>query len=572
MHKAFSITSIRNDTNAFLREHKLTKDYRECPDGTLFDLFKKAEAKGDRKLFTKVMEMCFLQGRDNIRKKALKYYYSVLVANGALFDALNKKGTKVPASGANVYLVQIYNACIVETLKLMIELQISRVKNLEISTVMGILHLAPPESNLPYPAEKYQNFLICDELKLKEQVPTYRIFGIGVPLLAIIREVKRVSWKKLGERVFHIFDSPYPCTVIFRSLGKKGKIYQGRFEFKDTFQQDCVQLKTRKLPLAIDISTQLNYLVRNGPAYSGFNALTHLKSMLFPEGVYQITPYNEDKIPLVIVHGFMSRPYTWIKMLNHLLANEKIRNKYQFWLYAYPTGFPILLAASKLRASLLEAQKMYDPKLKNPNFNKMVVMGHSMGGLLTKTMAIDIGRSLPKLIFPRPIDKLDLNDRQKKLIKKALIFKNLPFVNRLLFLASPHHGSEMTHWTSMKLAAKLINLPGEYWQDIRAVKKQVKMDTGVPLDSLSGVDGLKPENMLMQHLNNFPIQAKFHSIMGDEKKAGKKNGSDGIVEYASSHLPGAASELVIKSGHNVHTNDGCITEVERILMLHLRSK
>ena len=51
----------------------------------------------------------------------------------------------------------------------------------------------------------------------------------------------------------------------------------------------------------------------------------------------------------------------------------------------------------------------------------------------------------------------------------------------------------------------------------------------------------------------------------------KKDGSDGIVPYWSSHLDGAASERIVPSGHSTHQHPEGIEELERILYLHLDS-
>ena len=55
-------------------------------------------------------------------------------------------------------------------------------------------------------------------------------------------------------------------------------------------------------------------------------------------------------------------------------------------------------------------------------------------------------------------------------------------------------------------------------------------------------------------------------------RADRPGGSDGVVPYSSSHLDGAASELIVRSGHSVHRCPGAMQELLRILLLHLREK
>jgi hypothetical protein len=48
-----------------------------------------------------------------------------------------------------------------------------------------------------------------------------------------------------------------------------------------------------------------------------------------------------------------------------------------------------------------------------------------------------------------------------------------------------------------------------------------------------------------------------------------ETGSDGVVTYSSSHLAGATSELVVRSGHGVCENPDAQREVLRILRFEL---
>ena len=65
-----------------------------------------------------------------------------------------------------------------------------------------------------------------------------------------------------------------------------------------------------------------------------------------------LKPYEPNKIPVVMVHGLWSTPLAWIPMLNELRRDPRIRDRYQFFLYLYPTGVPVPIAASGLRDSL----------------------------------------------------------------------------------------------------------------------------------------------------------------------------------------------------------------------------
>src|SRR5262249_52117042 len=101
-----------------------------------------------------------------------------------------------------------------------------------------------------------------------------------------------------------------------------------------------------------------------------------------------IRPYEPGKIPVVMVHGLASSPLAWIPMLNELLRNPVVQEKYQFLLYMYPTGVPIPIAAASLRESLINAKALYTRDGRTPDFDRMVLLGHSMGGILSRMMAV----------------------------------------------------------------------------------------------------------------------------------------------------------------------------------------
>ena len=59
-----------------------------------------------------------------------------------------------------------------------------------------------------------------------------------------------------------------------------------------------------------------------------------------------------------------------------------------------------------------------------------------------------------------------------------------------------------------------------------------------------------------------------HSVIGDRGKGDTPDSSDGVVEYWSSHLEGAASELIVPAGHQSYKHPFAIAELRRVLYLH----
>jgi hypothetical protein len=80
--------------------------------------------------------------------------------------------------------------------------------------------------------------------------------------------------------------------------------------------------------------------------------------------------------------------------------------------------------------------------------------------------------------------------------------------------------------------------------------------------NFTSVHTLSPHDPALLALARLPIAVAFHSVIGQKHD---RADSDGVVRYASSHLEGARSELLVRSGHNAFDNPGAQSEVVRIL-------
>ena len=103
------------------------------------------------------------------------------------------------------------------------------------------------------------------------------------------------------------------------------------------------------------------------------------------------TPYKPGLIPVVFVHGTESSVVRWAEMVNRLQADPEIRSHFQFWFFQYDSGNPIALSSLGLRDAVVAALKRLDPEGKDPALRRMVMIGHSQGGLLVKMQVINSG-------------------------------------------------------------------------------------------------------------------------------------------------------------------------------------
>jgi pimeloyl-ACP methyl ester carboxylesterase len=281
-------------------------------------------------------------------------------------------------------------------------------------------------------------------------------------------------------------------------------------------------------------------------------------------------PYDPKRIPVLFVHGLDSTPATFAPAYFELLLDPVIRKNYQFWVFSYPSGYPYPYSAVLLRRQLDQVKHDF------PDHRDIVIVGHSMGSLISRLMVTDADDKLWLKAFGQPPAVTRMAGASKKLLEEALIFENRKEIKRAIFASGPHRGSELaTHWVG-RLGSRLVRLPG-FMADVRnTMLSAATADVaGLAIQSApNSVGTLSPDNPFVRGINELPIApgVTYHSLMGDRGKGDTPNSSDGIVAYWSSHLDGAASEKIVPSGHGSHAHPEGIAEIHRILILNLKGQ
>jgi pimeloyl-ACP methyl ester carboxylesterase len=255
-----------------------------------------------------------------------------------------------------------------------------------------------------------------------------------------------------------------------------------------------------------------------------------------------------------------------VKTINGLQADPEIRKHYQFWVFAYPTGNPVLYSALRLREELAKVDKLY------PNHKGYVLVGHSMGGLLSQAQVTSLTRTDWEKTLGEPGMQLFATLKPADLVARATTFKANPRIKRVVFICTPHRGSKMASGGIGELGIKLISLP---------VDLETTMKSEIPEETLrkinngrlpNSVSNLKPSAPYLAVLNKQSIHAPYHSIIGNRGKPGPlADSSDGVVPYWSSHLDGAKSECIVPGPHGSCQLRQTIAELDRILRLHLKA-
>lgn len=314
------------------------------------------------------------------------------------------------------------------------------------------------------------------------------------------------------------------------------------------------------------------------------------KKAINTAGLYFSEPYDPRKIPVVFTHGLMSGPATFANLTNRLLVDPVIRENYQFWFFGYPSGLAWTIPAGRQRQALEELMQEYNPRGSSTEMNNIVMVGHSMGGLITRFNNSTKPWTLMKGLFELPpetfadmnlenwktgLAPLHCDEHTLEQLRNNFIFSPARGVTRIVYMATPHRGSTFADNWIGRLGQRLIDLPADMLEEVTRI---ATLSRGMfllnPLqlkDELTSIRQLSPNSSLVKYMSelrgnpNVPV----HSIIGDRGRNDTPNSSDGVVKYRSSHLDWSASEKIVSSGHSVQDDPASAVELRRILREHL---
>jgi pimeloyl-ACP methyl ester carboxylesterase len=419
------------------------------------------------------------------------------------------------------------------------------------------------------------DFVPVDELAVHGMRNRYRLPGVGAPLAAraVPREGMSLDQSLIAPR------ARVAATALLRLFDARAGIVSGHLggtlEVYTASEGETVALQGRSVPLELEETATIAAQLADSPMWKrelwGFLGRGEKGDQL--PILASLTPYQPDQIPIVFVHGTASSPGRWANMVNDLLADSWIRQRYQFWFFMYDTGNPIPYSGLLLRDKLTETVARLDPDGHDPCLRQMVLVGHSQGGLLVKLTVVDTGPRLWNAISRVPLEELPASPDFRTLLGRALFLEPLAFVRRVVFIATPHRGSFRTGAWVNGLLHRLVRLPGTlvsmshdtFTQGTNAFYA-ARTTASLP----TAAQNMTPGNPFLEGLAAIPVvdAVPYHSIIAVQGDGPPENGNDGVVAYRSAHLDGAASEVVVRSAHSTQSEPATIQEVRRILHLH----
>jgi pimeloyl-ACP methyl ester carboxylesterase len=440
----------------------------------------------------------------------------------------------------------------------------------------GSIDVAFDTQQLQWGDRQLERFSPAAELEVVGFRNRYRQAGIGAPLAAATRRTdpdEAVRAFTVGPHV------RVPVTALLRLSQPREQVLAthltATLELHPSTETQTVEIDQRVIPLEQEPTAALGLGLSEAQPWAA--DLGRFLGQVLPtdRGASALggrEPHRLGRIPVVFVHGTVSNFSVWANMVNDLDSDPIIRKHFEFWFFRYDSGQPILYSGWQLRSALSEAVRDFQSGAPDPCLDEMVVIGHSQGGLLTKLTAIESGDTFWSGISDKPFADTEFSAESRKLLEQVLFVHPLPFVRRVVFIATPQHGSYLAGPQLVRaLAQRLITLP--------VTMLSLSADLlGNPVIRQAGftrlptsIDNMSPGTRFIRAISTIPVVPGIaaHSICGAQGEGPLEQRGDGVVKYTSAHIDGVESELVVPYEHSMQAKAEVVAEVQRILHRHL---
>ncbi|HET9377630.1 MAG TPA: alpha/beta fold hydrolase [Chthoniobacterales bacterium] len=421
----------------------------------------------------------------------------------------------------------------------------------------------------------FDQLIAAERLRIRGLRERYVRFGLGARLVCQ-QEPDRVS-------ALSRYTVPEKQQVARSAVFKTVSLNEGRIEILliDPSKTERIELDQRVWPVGGDFSAPFAAIVsRTRFVFQRWQGLFRMEHYAARQGIFFLEPYDPEKIPVLMVHGILSSPLMWRDLTNRIMGDPVLQKKYQIWHYTYATGYPILTSARMLREQL-DGVNVALQRAGLPPHKPIVLIGHSLGGLLAKMIVSDSGDLIWDQFFRVPPDQLNLTPSDRDWVEHLMFFRPRRDISRVIFMASPFKGSKTADVILFRFSSRLIRFPADlqgYHYRVFTLNRDYmvrsKENRLIAERQPSSIDLLSPESPETIALGQLKVARSipFHLIIGVRHGSNRLRSSDGIVAYSSSYLDGAESELDVQTGHTVTHSPKTEDEVLRILSLNLESR
>jgi len=414
---------------------------------------------------------------------------------------------------------------------------------------------------------------------------TYRRDGFGAELVVVMDPPKLVAPADGQKAAIPQYSemSAINATALLRFKGDTLQqvldTTQVLFDVYSPESTESVDLHGEKVPLAGNFTAAYGmWLAQSGFATQSLRTLFGLSEGIAEPHMYLMQPWDPNRRIIFMLHGLGSSPEAWVNVANEVMGDPELRRHFQVWQVYYPTNAPIALNRFEINQAFNNTLKHFDPTGSSPASKDMVFIGHSMGGVLARLLVTSYGDAL----WDQLLANYDLKGERLKRVEAKLgpllHFTAEPSVERAIFIAAPHKGTDIAGNRIGRLIGRLVRLPitllGKF-EDVFQTLQQAETQSAQPtkLQIPNSIDNLKASDPFVKAAGALPIMPglKYHSIIAQRKpEVPLEQSDDGLVPYWSAHLEGAVSEKVIISGHSVQETPQAVLEIRRILREDLK--
>ncbi len=444
-------------------------------------------------------------------------------------------------------------------------------------------------------AELPRELLPASSLAFHGLRSTYRRDGFGAELVAVMDDDRAASADGDGDRASRgsgeQAPGPYPrarsawsempspnVTAVFRfdaaSLDELLRTREVVIGVHDPLVESDLVVRGQRVPLVGNFTAGYGlWLARSGFSRQSLRGLMGREKGIDAPHLYLMQPFDPGRRIVVMLHGLASSPEAWVNVANELLGDDELRREFQIWQVYYPTNMPIAANHAAIRRLLADALRNFDCRGQSPASHGLVLIGHSMGGVIARLMISTADEQLWEWAESDPRIDLDRIGSDRSRLEPLLRFQPFPGVERAIFIATPHRGTVVAGRTLARWVSGLIRLPLTVLENFGNIF-QVRAGTSVSsfgkfLQTIpNSIDQLDQNDPFVEATGELPIsdRVSYHSIIARQRADGAlADSDDGLVPYRSAHLQGAASEKIIVSGHSVQETSASIIEIRRIL-------
>lgn len=570
-------------TQQLLRQQGLDQRFAKDPQAVLQEMHRAGPAHDPDQLFA-LSELSFFHGRESGRRE---YYLAAAVYAYAFLVSGERRAGPSPAGDPRVrWAADLYNV----GLTLGLTAAPSPVEGAEappdevlltdrtLELPFGQLELRGHQEQFLWGGYRLTRFIPLVEYRVRGLRNRYRQAGLGVPLAAEVTPVASDQVDAARKRIPPRIKVPVTAFVKFEDVlqGLANGRIRGGIELYSADETTTVKAEGFTLPLELDRTAALALMLEGAPVWdSELAGFLRGSEPILGDGLLMLHPYRPGRVPVILVHGTASSPARWADIVNEIQNDPALRNRVQVWLFMYNTSNPVLLSAAGLRTALQNIISELDAPGRDAALRRMVVMGHSQGGLLTRLMVTDSGDRFWANVSSRPLSELKMTPETRALLQGGLFFEPVPTVTRVVFMATPHQGSFRVSTFVLGLVRRLVTLPLRLVKDFgdlvaRNPELAAHAGRGLP----TAVDNMRPGHPFVKTLSASPLApgVTAHSIVAVQGTGDVLALNDGVVAYRSAHLAGVASEKIVHSSHSMQSNPMTILEVRRILREHLKSQ